>query len=76
MPDPIKPDWIMGGKVRLRRKTPADAREDYRWQKDPELASLDATTPLRCTFDEYYEDDWANDDWDNGGWYDDGGWWP
>ena len=56
MSDPIKPDQIMGIKVRLRSKTPADAREDFIWHKDPKLASLDAATPLRCSFDEYYED--------------------
>jgi RimJ/RimL family protein N-acetyltransferase len=44
---------INRSKVRLRNKRLADARNDYEWQRDPELAWLDATTPLRCTFEEF-----------------------
>jgi len=44
---------INGNKVRLRSKRLADARSDHTWQKDPELARLDAVTPVSLTFDEY-----------------------
>ncbi|MDD4858785.1 MAG: GNAT family N-acetyltransferase [Dehalococcoidales bacterium] len=44
---------ITGGKVRLREKRLADARDDYNWQSDPELAQLDATSALRVPFEEY-----------------------
>lgn len=47
---------VDSGKVVLRNKRMADAREDYLWQKDPELARLDATYPLSCTFEEFARD--------------------
>jgi RimJ/RimL family protein N-acetyltransferase len=47
---------VDNGKVVLRNKRMADAREDYLWQKDPELARLDATYPLSCTFEEFARD--------------------
>lgn len=37
----------------LRNKRMSDARNDYRWQSDPELARLDAAPPLDCKFDEF-----------------------
>lgn len=37
---------IIANKIRLRAKNIEDARNDYRWQMDPELAELDAS-PLR-----------------------------
>ena len=37
----------------LREKRIEDAEADYRWRVDPELAKLDATTPLRLTLAEY-----------------------
>ena len=37
----------------LRDKRREDAEADYRWRVDPELAALDATTPIRLTLDEY-----------------------
>lgn len=42
-----------GEKVVLREKTIDDAREDYAWRTDPELASYDAARPLRVTFNDY-----------------------
>ena len=48
-----KVDIINGSKVKLRRKRLSDARNDYAWQKDPELARLDATTPANLTFEDY-----------------------
>jgi RimJ/RimL family protein N-acetyltransferase len=43
-------------KIVLRNKRMSDARKDYEWQKDPELAWLDAAPPLDCRFDEYLTD--------------------
>jgi len=43
-------------KVVLRNKRLSDARNDYEWQRDPQLAWLDAAPPLECTFDEYVTD--------------------
>ncbi len=42
-----------GKRVRLRDKELCDAEKDYIWQKDPELARLDATYPTKLTFEEY-----------------------
>jgi RimJ/RimL family protein N-acetyltransferase len=39
--------------VRLREKRIEDAETDFNWRIDPELARLDATTPLRLTLAEY-----------------------
>ena len=43
-------------KVVLRDKRMSDARDDYIWQKDPELSRLDATVPLDCSFEEFLAD--------------------
>jgi RimJ/RimL family protein N-acetyltransferase len=43
-------------KIRLRAKRLSDARNDYEWQRDSELARLDATTPISCSFQEYLTD--------------------
>lgn len=42
-----------GRRVILRNKRMSDARKDYQWQRDPELAWLDAAPPLTCTFAEF-----------------------
>ena len=47
---------IDGDKVLLRNKRFSDVENDYKWQKDPELAWLDAAPPLNCTFEEYLSD--------------------
>ncbi len=47
---------IGSSKVVLRKKRMRDARDDYDWQKDPELAGLDATMPLSCSFEEFLSD--------------------
>ncbi len=44
---------IFGDKIRLRDKLPADARLDYQWETDPEIARLDARAALKLDFDEY-----------------------
>lgn len=47
---------IIGNKIRLRNKRLADARDDYAWQTDPELARLDAISLLSITFAQYLSD--------------------
>ena len=42
--------FIRGVLVALRHKLAEDAELDYSWRVDPELAALDATTPLRMTY--------------------------
>ena len=44
---------ITGNNVKLRHKELPDARDDFHWQTDPELAELDATTPPDLTFSQY-----------------------
>ncbi len=44
---------ISGNKVKLRRKKLSDARNDYVWQSDPELARLDAAPALSLSFPLY-----------------------
>ena len=47
---------ITVSKVRLRSKTIDDARDDYRWQVDPELARLDANTVRDISFSRFLEE--------------------
>jgi RimJ/RimL family protein N-acetyltransferase len=42
-----------GTRVVLRAKTMADARQDYEWRCDPELATFDAARPFGGSFSEY-----------------------
>ena len=44
---------LTGQQTVLREKRIEDAVVDFEWRVDPELAKLDATTPLRLTLDEY-----------------------
>ncbi len=44
---------LIGQHIVLREKRIEDAVVDFEWRVDPELAKLDATTPLRLTLDEY-----------------------
>ncbi len=49
-----RPDVIArGAKVQLRRKLLSDARNDYAWRCDPDLARYDAAEPLRIGYDEF-----------------------
>ena len=53
-------DQIRAGKVILRPKRLEDAEDDYSWRLDEELAELDASSPIRQSFDEFlrfYKDD-------------------
>ena len=47
---------ITGTKIRLRAKRLSDARDDYNWAKDPELANLDAAPVLDVPFPVYLLD--------------------
>jgi len=51
--DPAKPIQINGEKVILREKRVSDARDDYNWQKDPELSRLDSAPQLTISFPLY-----------------------
>lgn len=47
---------LIGNKVILRDKRLSDARDDYTWKADPELARLDATPRLDVSFSQYLLD--------------------
>jgi RimJ/RimL family protein N-acetyltransferase len=47
---------ITGTKIKIRNKRAADARNDYAWSHDPELAQLDAAPPLAAGFPQYLLD--------------------
>jgi RimJ/RimL family protein N-acetyltransferase len=40
-------------RIKIRHKRISDARDDYAWQTDPELARLDATDPLTMTYQQF-----------------------
>lgn len=44
---------IPGSKVNLREKRNSDAADDYAWQKDPELAELDASVVPDITYSQF-----------------------
>jgi RimJ/RimL family protein N-acetyltransferase len=44
----------------VRRKRLPDARDEYRWRSDPELARFDASRPVQTPF-ETYERNWSFD---------------
>lgn len=45
--------FITGNKVIIRTKRLSDARDDYAWESDSELAELDAVHPLSVPFSRY-----------------------
>ncbi|MBI4188538.1 MAG: GNAT family N-acetyltransferase, partial [Chloroflexi bacterium] len=47
---------IIGNKIILREKRLADARDDYTWEADHELAHLDAAPPIIMPFPQYLSD--------------------
>jgi RimJ/RimL family protein N-acetyltransferase len=53
---PLRGNFILGSKTRLREKKFSDVRNDYRWQADPELARLDAAPVLVMSFSLYLLD--------------------
>ena len=44
---------MLGKRIKIRSKRLSDAKEDYAWQTDAELAGLDAATPLEMTYKRY-----------------------
>lgn len=44
---------ITDTRIRLRFKRLSDAKDDYTWQTDPELARLDAAVPLDMSYQQY-----------------------
>ena len=44
---------LLGEKVSLRPKRMEDALTEYSWRTDPELANLDATVPLKISYEEF-----------------------
>jgi RimJ/RimL family protein N-acetyltransferase len=55
-PEIIADNMTDSNRITLRNKRLSDARNDYDWQRDHELARLDATTPISCSFEEYLTD--------------------
>lgn len=53
-PDDRNTAVAKGQLVVLRPKRLEDAKQDYAWRTDAELAALDATVPLVVTYREYY----------------------
>lgn len=49
-----------GHRTVVRRKRLADARDEYRWRSDAELAEFDASRPVQSAF-ENYERNWSFD---------------
>lgn len=47
---------MLGRQIKLREKRLADARNDYLWQTDPELAELDAALVLKMSYAQYLAD--------------------
>ena len=44
---------ISGPRIVLREKKVEDARDDYAWRTDSELAELDATRPLNMSYEDF-----------------------
>ncbi len=42
-----------GKRIQIRLKRLSDARDDYAWQTDAELAELDAAAPLQMSYQQY-----------------------
>jgi ribosomal-protein-alanine N-acetyltransferase len=53
---PLRGGKIEGKKVRLREKKLTDVRNDYAWQRDPELSRFDAVSVLDLPFAVYLLD--------------------
>ena len=47
---------IIGNKIILREKSLTDAKDDYAWETDAELAQLDAAPPVTISFSQYLSD--------------------
>jgi RimJ/RimL family protein N-acetyltransferase len=49
----VEGELARGQHIVLREKTIADAKIDYEWRRDPELATYDAARPYSGSFSEY-----------------------
>jgi RimJ/RimL family protein N-acetyltransferase len=49
-----------GRRTVVRKKRLTDARDEYRWRSDPDLAQFDASRPVQAPF-EAYERNWSFD---------------
>jgi RimJ/RimL family protein N-acetyltransferase len=49
----VEGEVARGDLIVLRAKTMADARQDFQWRCDPELATFDAARPFGGSFSEY-----------------------
>lgn len=49
-----------GRRTVIRRKRVSDARDEYRWRSDPDLAQFDASRPVQAPY-ESYERNWSFD---------------
>lgn len=49
-----------GRRTIIRRKRVSDARDEYRWRSDPDLAQFDASRPVQAPY-ESYERNWSFD---------------
>lgn len=49
----VEGELARGQLIVLRAKTLEDARQDYEWRRDPELATFDAARPFGGSFNEY-----------------------
>jgi [ribosomal protein S5]-alanine N-acetyltransferase len=49
-------NMIKGNHIILRDKSINDVQDDYKWETDPELATLDATVPVKLPFNRYKVD--------------------
>jgi RimJ/RimL family protein N-acetyltransferase len=49
-----------GRRTVVRRKRVGDARDEYRWRSDPDLAQFDASRPVQAPY-ESYERNWSFD---------------
>ncbi len=56
MTSPAEREWLVvarAGRVTLRRRTPADALDEYRWNRDPEIARQHGQPPITRPFTEF-----------------------
>ena len=52
-PKPVRKITLAGDKVALREKRISDAKDDYSWRTDLELAKLDASNPIVMSYENF-----------------------
>lgn len=53
LPGRVKRTVLNGNKLVLRDKREGDAKRDYKWKTDPEIARLDASFPIDLSFSQF-----------------------